>query len=100
LENLSELVNSGYDFEGEYLVLTDNIEMTGNFTPIGSYYYDCPFSGTFDGVGSMNIKDDDAGLFAYLVDAQVKKLIISGASIIGNYSGAVVGYAQDETGII
>jgi len=105
---LSDLVAGGYDFAGQYFIVTQNIEMQDPetmgdyFTPIGDTGSDCAFSGTFDGNGKtisgLYIDFSDyAGLFGYLNGATVTDLTVSGATVAcGDGAGCIVGYADEN----
>jgi len=115
-------VDNGNDYEGDTIILTSNIDLTKYdsngepicFDPIGSYRYDKPFKGTFDGNGntisglSQNTwaldngyyySDCGLGLFGAVQDATIKNLNIDGASISGESAlcGVVAAVSAGET---
>ncbi|MEI3501285.1 MAG: hypothetical protein V8Q39_07330 [Anaerovoracaceae bacterium] len=65
LKKLAVAVNSGENQAGKYYKLTEDLELPGNFEPIGRYmgnpvYADYAFAGNFDGDGhtvAVNITD-------------------------------------------
>lgn len=115
LEQLAQKVYDAADaansnpYEGTYFKLTNNITLTGEWTPIGKYnsIYDTlanyPFSGTFDGDGhtirglsvTNNTRGEYVGLFACLSSGgTIKNLAVSGSvTATGDSSkaGGVVG---------
>ncbi len=104
-------VNSGNTYEGKYVKLTDNIDLTGytemnvnyqgnnvsasTFRPIGDTASDASFNGTFDGgehtISNLYISGWDinycwgkygsAGLFGTVDNATIKNLTVSGFEI-------------------
>lgn len=115
LDRLASLVDAGYDFAGCSFILTQDITLSGDFNPIGTILgNDYPkderqgnlaFSGTFDGNGktiyglTVSGSDrDESGLFAYVDDAEIKNLTVSGAVISSVYyadAGVIVGMMGD-----
>lgn len=105
LKTFRDAVNDGNTFEGKPVILTADITLTGNWTPIGSF--DNQFNGTFEGGGhcisglSVTInKDGDqyGGLFGY-IDSKgiVQNLGVKGTvSVISTdavaYAGGITGY--------
>ena len=97
LAKLATDVNSGTNYSGKYFVLTDNIVLTGTWTPIG--LNNRHFSGTFDGKGYTvsgisitGANNDYAGLFGYS-DGTIKNVGVVNTSISGgNQVGGIVGY--------
>ncbi len=101
LAGLSKLVDDGVTFEGKTVKLGNDIDLAGFvFEPIGSYRFDNPFKGTFDGQGhtisnmSQNtwalnngyyFNDCGMGLFGLVDGAVIKNLTMDGASISGEY---------------
>ena len=118
-----DLVDGGKTFQGEYVKLNNNIQLSGdpakvNFDPIG-YGYECQkymsngrtFNGTFDGdnhsisglyQNGWDLGDQysysmaGGGLFASVVDATIKNLKMDEANIVMECvdMGILVGYAQ------
>ncbi len=107
LGTFRNLVNAGVTFEGETVILTDDISLEGETTPIGSA--ENPFKGTFDGNGhtisNLSIKSTSSdglfgGLFGYIVGtgldgaASVKNLTLNnvtvmGYAVVGSVAGAI-----------
>lgn len=115
LQNLADKVNAGKTFEGEYVKLANDIDLTGiEWTPIGGgaaiaeadengYDKSTPtnkFLGTFDGAGytiknlTINADEDFVGLFGHN-GGTVKNFTVEGkVTVTGNhdYVSAVVGF--------
>ncbi|MDR1557540.1 MAG: hypothetical protein LBS88_11020 [Tannerellaceae bacterium] len=110
---LAEQVNMwpGKSFQGEYFILTEDIDLGKHYwIPIGSESHQ-PFRGVFDGKGksicNLYIGNTDvdnvyaaAGLFGYLGNgAKIENLTIDGGLIIGggreatSRTGSLAGYA-------
>nr|MBQ4317819.1 hypothetical protein [Clostridia bacterium] len=106
LVDFSQRVDNGNTFEGKTVKLGADIDLKliGSdgepvcFNPIGSYRYDTPFKGTFDGQNhtiknlSQNTwaldngyeyADLGLGLFGLVEDAEIKNLKMDGAEISG-----------------
>ena len=105
LKLLAEKVNSGTDYAGKYFKQTADIDLENepNWTPIGKS--NNPFKGTFDGDGHQitNLKitgGSYAGLFGYTKGAVIKNCNVTGEVNGSNYSGGIVGYANDNTHIL
>ena len=90
LKALAEEVSSGrYDYEGHVVRLGADIDMTGvSMTPIGTAEH--PFMGEFDGLGhtisnlTINVQQDNVGLFGCLMNAYLHNVKIDGANVTGN----------------
>lgn len=113
LEYFRDKVNSGETYEGKYVKLTDNIDMSGKYgedkkswTPIGYRANDTSlakqFKGTFDGNGKkisglyIDASVSVQGLFGAVVSGTVKNLTVSGAIKSSNgIVGGVIGYLKD-----
>ena len=111
LERFRDSVNDGDTYEGEYVKLANNIDMSSKYganindadvswTPIGNY--DNQFRGTFSGGGFTisglyinNGEADYQGLFGYLGEGSaIHDLGVSG-SVTGNrFVGGLVGYSN------
>lgn len=112
LKQFAELVNSGIDFKGETVTLETEIELSGEWTPIGmgmissgSITTDStPFRGTFNGNGNtirgLEIKsttyidDQPVGLFGTIDGGTVTNLTLSdfdieGGILVGTIAGAL-----------
>ena len=111
LANFRDDVNSGNSYEGKAVLLTSNITLNGNWTPIGTYseetpddhYLDVlvnkPFKGIFDGCNNAinNLQIDTTevrqGLFGLVIEGTIRNIIIASDSSVtaGTRSGVVVG---------
>ena len=94
LESVAELVNSGET--GINITLDNNIDLTGEWTPIGTY--DKPYTGTFDGdnhtISGLIVtgSDEYAGLFGYIGSGgTVKNVKLENVQITSDYQYAYVG---------
>ena len=104
LEKLAADVNKGNTFAGKYFVMTSDIALSGDWTPIGGYERD--FCGFFDGAGhkvtNLTITPTGSlfdraflGLFGSLKDGSIKNLgvvmsrsgISNGYNVIGGLAG-------------
>lgn len=101
--NFSEYVNSGGETRNKYFKLENNINLTSNFTPIGTNNY--MFQGNFNGGGksisNLNITSSSTtkslGLFAYCNYATIENLFILSGKITQNnqyYAGGIVGQSS------
>ena len=104
LKRLADDVNAGNDFAGKFFVLTADIELSGNWTPIG--YFNSrddkkPFNGTFDGqnhtISNLTIDNPSVGsqgLFGFVGEnGTIKNLNLSNVNISGYwFVGGLVGY--------
>jgi len=104
LNGFAYLVNSGKDFNGKTVILSDNIDVSGigSWTPAGNQ--ENPFMGTFNGNGktvsgliigtaSNPINSDYQGFFGYNAGS-VSNLRVEGEIYsTGRYIGGVVGYS-------
>ena len=120
LANFREDVNSGNSYEGKAVLLTSDITLSGNWTPIGAYseetennhYLDVPvnkpFKGIFDGcnhtVNNLQIDstEDYQGLFGLVIDGTIRDITIAEGSSVkaGGVSGAMVGTLYGFSGNI
>ncbi len=121
LAGLSKLVDEGNTFEGKIIKLGKHIDLyvDGNgepvsFDPIGSYAFDKPFKGTFDGQGKTisnmyqsgwalgnGLWDGDdcgLGLFGLVEDATITGLNLDSSNLPSecNLIGFVAGAAYGE----
>jgi hypothetical protein len=100
------------DQSDKHFILVDNIYLNeplynegAGWLPIGSWYDNTQFQGSFDGNGkiiyglTINRPDTtDIGLFGYAVLADIKNVSLIGVDIIGNdYTGSLIGtnYGSD-----
>ena len=106
LKNIAELVNEEWKL-GINITLTDNIDLTGEWTPIGiddKHQY----IGTFDGgnhtISGLTVtgSDEYAGLIGYLGSGgKVQNVVLEGVQITSdNSSGYAGGVAGDSWGTI
>jgi hypothetical protein len=97
LANIFQQADYGYNFEGDVIVLENNLDMGGfEWTPIGAYGdgADWDFRGTFDGQGHT-IKNfcrtgnsvPNAGLFGITTNATIRNLILEDVKVIHNTNG-------------
>ena len=113
LENLSYIVNNGFNFSGKYIRLDDDISLNNvsnfqnwattppdySWTPIGtSGTY--PFNGTFDGNGKVisgiyiNSTSNIQGLFGYVNSGTIRNLGVAALYVKGNQNiGGLAGYS-------
>ena len=105
LKLLAENVNNGEAYVNTYFKLTANIDLNNepNWTPIGTE--DTLFQGTFDGGGHQitNLKigkREYGGLFGNVWGATIQNCNVTGEVNGYNYSGGIVGYANDNTHIL
>ena len=104
LKKLAENVKNGTDYEGKYFQLTVNIDLKNEpWTPIGTE--NNFFQGTFDGGGHQitNLKigkREYGGLFGNVWGATIQNCNVTGEVNGYNYSGGIVGYANDNTHIL
>jgi hypothetical protein len=108
ISNLSELkafrdrVNGGYSFDGWYIELVSDIDLSGvEWQPIGEFVggNTHSFAGTFNGRGNVisgltiDSADDDIGFFRYLdFKGTIKNLGLYDVSITGGNSvGSLIG---------
>ncbi len=104
LKNIAELVNEEWKL-GINITLTDNIDLTGEWTPIGiddKHQY----IGTFDGgnhtISGLTVtgSDEYAGLFGYIGKdgGTVKNVVLENVQITSDYQygyvGGVAGYSR------
>ena len=104
LKNLAKLVNNGEtDID---ITLTDDITLTGEWTPIGTY--DNPYTGTFDGgnhtITGLKIDKsgtDNVGLIGRLgsggkvQDVTLTNISVSGANCVGGIAGQNYGTVEN-----
>jgi hypothetical protein len=99
LAYLAGEVNNGTDFAGEYVTLTDTLDLGGReWTAIGTPAH--PFRGVFDGnahiIYNLFINKPDAGyqgLFGYLDGATIRKLCLEHVTVTGkDCVGGVAGF--------
>ena len=92
--SLATFVSKGIDLHGKHVRLEQDISDVS--TPVGTS--ETPFTGTFHG-GSHTITADINGsagceaLFAYIVDATIENLHVSGTATVGQHGAALVGKA-------
>ncbi|MCC8080973.1 MAG: hypothetical protein LIO80_02990 [Lachnospiraceae bacterium] len=104
LLGLAEIVNGGNSLENVTILLDADIEVTSEWTPIGSYGTGSkPFSGTLNGQNhtvtitqNRSTLQDYNGLFGYISKATVERLIVAGSVTGGNYTAGIAGRAYDS----
>ena len=104
LKEVSRLLSEGYDFNGFYLQMANDIEFDSsnknNYTAAGSEI--TKFNGSFDGQGyaiigiNINKSDNYQGLFGYIGEnGVVKNVTVDGTTITGGaYTGTIAGRSQ------
>ena len=112
-EKFRDNVNNGNSYEGKAVLLTSDITLSGNWTPIGTYseetkdnhYLDVPvnkpFKGIFDGcnhnIDNLQIDTTEGyqGLFGLVIDGSIRNLSVgkdSTSSVkAGTRSGGIIG---------
>lgn len=109
LKYLAEQVAAGNDYAGQYIKLSSDIALSGEWTPIGTSSN--MFAGAFDGNGhtisGLTVTDNTLGyigLFGYVKNGTViKNLKLSNASISVSaaaqnvYAGALVGFVKVDS---
>ena len=98
-EQLLYVALSGESFDGQVVMLTDDIDFNGQaWTPVGTA--DAPFKGTFDGnnkkISGLAIDADYAAMFAYTEEGvTIKDLTLENVNINSSkYAAAVVCCAE------
>lgn len=108
-EDMIELMETsgenGNDYQGQYFVMTQDIDMAEvtDFASIGTRYH--PFKGNFDGndfeiqnlvVLRGGVNNNDIALFGGMLNGTVENVHITGASYFqGNkYVGSIIGFAR------
>ena len=104
----AESVNTGTSYQGKYVVLGNDIDMSGitsTYRPIG-VSADKPFSGNFNGQGhSINNLTIDMGMESYAgtfgvadESSTISNLTISNVNLstYGDFAGAVVGLSKGK----
>jgi len=94
---LAEQVAGGETFDGKTVMLTDDIEMTQAWTPIGNTIDGVTksFRGTFDGddhtIRNLNVEAAvGAGFFGAKWDGDIFDVKFDNATVVGNHYGGVV----------
>ena len=120
LKDFRDDVNAGNSYEGKAVLLTSDITLSDNWTPIGLYsketeddhYLDVsvnkPFKGIFDGCNytisnlQINSTEDYQGLFGLVIAGTIRNITITQGSSItaGSRSGVVVGTLYGFSGNI
>ncbi|WP_066647055.1 DUF6273 domain-containing protein [Christensenella timonensis] len=97
-EDLKDMANHPYAVH----IQLNNIELTGNWTPVGSASE--PFSGVFDGGGYaldglVVSGTNNLGLFGYVSGADIKNVRLENVTVTGNqYVGALAGRLDSSIG--
>ncbi|QOX64652.1 FMN-binding protein [Anoxybacterium hadale] len=109
----ADQVNGGEPFEGAYISLDADLELTEEWTPIGSNS-SMPFAGVFNGQGhtisgmQIGASADPAvisyaGLFGYVKNtAEIRNLHLEDVAMViqgsgTSYAGALVAYAENKS---
>lgn len=101
---VDEVNNKAVNFKGIAFKLTQDITLSGNWTPIGCVkgQSNRTFGGTFDGgdhtIKGLSIDDTTSvsGFFGFVSGATIKNLKVDGASIkAGSYAGILLGKAEN-----
>ena len=105
LERFAEEVNEGKNYKGAYIELSNDLELSGEWTPIGTK--EKPFAGLFSGKGftisGLSIQDNamkikDAGLFGYLAaGAKVSDLKLADVNISSDAEASQAGGIAGST---
>jgi uncharacterized repeat protein (TIGR02543 family) len=100
-KKLADRVNRGETFEGKYVLLCGDVNVT---TMVGTR--SCPFKGAFDGGGhtlKVNISDssnDGQAPFFYICDAVIRNVKATGSVTGTNHCSGLVGLASGKTNLI
>ena len=106
----AQIVNEGYNYEGEFVKLTADIDnvttMVGLREDGGDQLLDAPFKGTFDGnyqtltaaivstATGTGINEQGVAPFHYIKHATIKNLTVAGSiTSDSQYAGGLVGWA-------
>ena len=106
----AQIVNEGYNYEGEFVKLTANIDnvttMVGLREDGGDQLLDAPFKGTFDGgyhtltaaivstATGTGVNEQGVAPFHYIKHATIKNLTVAGSiTSDSQYAGGLVGWA-------
>lgn len=101
LEMLREKVNGGIRYTNCYFSLAKDIELSGEWEPIGTK--DNPFSGNFNGNGYtirnviMGQSNEYGGLFGYVTDAYIENIMVEGSMFGDKAVGSITGFATGQT---
>lgn len=102
-----DLVNSGYNFHGEYVLQTDDIFLnsSNSWEPIGIFESEKLFEGTYNGNG-FNIHnlyiyrpDDNVGLFGQLAGTVVNVSLVN-CNITGACVGGIASHGINDAKIV
>ena len=122
LVDFREDVNAGNSYEGKAVLLTADITLSGDWTPIGfmapntdnknpETQNNKPFKGIFDGgnhtINNLNISSADNkynGLFSFVIDGTIRNITIGSMEenneVTGSMGAGVVGYLYGFKGNI
>jgi hypothetical protein len=103
LKGLAMLVNEGIaDFKGKTITLESDIELTGNWTPIGKdsvagKMFAGGFNGNYYSISGLSVEGAEAaGLFGYAPQGTINYLTVNASKIKGTkYAGVLAGVLQD-----
>ena len=99
LKTFADTVNSGTDYRNTTVSVTNNITLTGEWTPIGTSAH--PFRGTFDGgsesgytISDLKISGEsnsnDQGLFGVVNYGTLQNVTVNNANVSGGASVAAI----------
>lgn len=111
LQNFANSVNAGNPFSGKFFLQTADIDLvesqifSDGFVPIGDFYGNKPFSGTYDGGGHSILKmvivgSDKVAMFTNLQNGCIKNLNLENLNFTANgYSNVsgLVAVASNST---
>lgn len=111
LAQLSDDVNEGFSYTGLYFELENDLDLKGNWIPIGTKINskERPFNGSFEGNNhsilnlNVNKETDGAGLFGFTgSNSTIRNLTISSGKIelVGTYKYYAAGIAGSNQGKI
>ena len=119
LINVRDDVKAGNTYEGKAVLLTSDITLSDNWTPIGIMSPDTdnknpetgdnkPFKGIFDGgnhiINNLKISSTENkynGLFSFVVDGTIRNVTIGeNSEVTGNKGAGIVGYLYGFQGNI
>lgn len=108
LQRFADKVNDGNNYEDKYIKLLGDIELNGEWTPIGTK--NAPFAGHFSGEGNTIVNltietaNEYAGLFGYLEEeAEISDIKLTNVNIseyaTATYAGGIAAYAEKSVKI-
>ena len=98
LRELANKVNSGDSMKDKTVLLTANIVLSGDWTPIGTK--DNPFNGSFDGNGfkisGLSVKGNDVVCLFGCSKGVIKNVKVEGSVSGGSSVGGIAGYSEGK----